>query len=99
MMEKFSLFSEGQIREWYLDLKKMYQQIHIVELPFDQDHILPEERVAAVLGVSKRTMRAYRARKRLSFLKLEGQVYYIKVLLYTELILLCLDSRVDKDSL
>lgn len=93
MMKKFSHYSESQIREWYLELKKMYREMMVLELPFDRNHILPEEFVAEVLGVSVRTMRNYRAQKHLLFLKLDGRIYYIKPLLYAELILLSFGSR------
>ncbi|WP_394332795.1 helix-turn-helix domain-containing protein [Epilithonimonas bovis] len=55
--------------------------------------MLTEEDVAAILGVSMRTMRTYRQKKHLHYLKLEGRIYYLKLILYIDLILLCYEVQ------
>lgn len=95
MMKKFSCYSEGQIRKWYFELQKMIDLMTVLELPFDKEHILLEEYVADVLGVSIRTMRNYRNKKHVTYLKLDGRINYLKPILYAELILLSFGRRLD----
>ena len=88
-MKTSFLFSESQIEAWLNELHVSNGQLLRLEAPFHKDHLLTEEDVAAILGVSMRTMRTYRQKKHLHYLKLEGRIYYLKLILYIDLILLC----------
>lgn len=91
-MKTSLLFSENQIETWLCELQSFNQELLLLNVPFDKNYLFTEEDVAQILGVSLRTMRTYRKKKYLHHLKLEGRIYYLKILLYIDLILLSYQS-------
>ncbi len=93
-MKPYFQLTEAQISAWVCDFVKAVDQL--VATPYlviDRNTLIPEERVAQLLGVSERTMRNYRNKKKLHFVKLEGQIFYIQMILFFDLLQLCLSSK------
>lgn len=55
-----------------------------------------EERVCLLFGVTSRTMRRYRARHLLSYVKLGGRIFYILPTLFLDMFGEALNSRKDQ---
>ena len=91
-MKEFQLFSEVQIQQWIEDLKKMITHLLTTDFFIERKMLLTEEQVADILGVSKRTMRTYRSKKKFHHIKLEGCIYYLHFFLLFDLIMLSLES-------
>ena len=70
--------SEFKLREWIEDIKLQYQKMNAADAPLLKEQMLTEQEVCAILSVSDRTMRAYRQRGYFHFMKLYGNIYYIR---------------------
>lgn len=92
-MKTSLLFSEFQIHQWIEEMQQLHQDLLQLNIPFSEDQVIPEDRVCHILGVTSRTMRTYRKQHYLRYFKMEGRVYYLKIILYVDLILLSEKSR------
>jgi len=54
--------------------------------------MVTEAQVAEILGVSERTMRTYRSKNKFHHIKLEGSIYYLRLILFYDLIMLSFKS-------
>lgn len=86
-MGKLSFFTEVQLQDWLAELEECQHQLLHAEIQLDRTHLLPETEVCKLLGVTERTMRRYRKKKYLRYIKLDGRIFYLKVLLYIDLVL------------
>lgn len=91
-MKQFSLFSESQIKEWILDLKQLIDNLLTYGIQLDRTMLMTEKEVAELLRVSERTMRTYRHQNYFHHIKLEGNVYYLTIIFFLDLIVLNLES-------
>ena len=93
-MKQFLLFSERQINEWILNLRQTIENILSNGIQLDRTMLMTEKEVAQLLRVSERTMRTYRTQKYFHHIKIEGNVYYLTLILFLDLIVLSLESVV-----
>ena len=93
-MKQFLLFSESQINEWILNLRQTIENILSNGIQLDRTMLMTEKEVAQLLRVSERTMRTYRTQKYFHHIKIEGNVYYLTLILFLDLIVLSLESCV-----
>ena len=93
-MKQFLLFSESQINEWILNLRQTIENILSNGIQLDRTMLMTEKEVAQLLRVSERTMRTYRTQKYFHHIKIEGNVYYLTLILFLDLIVLSLESVV-----
>ena len=54
-------------------------------VPLTKENILTERQVCELLGVTDRTLRKYREKRFIGFIKLSGRILYLKHLLYLDL--------------
>lgn len=86
---KLHLFNEVQIKSWIQEISEYHHDLLTLHIPFDKEHLLTEVEVSEILGVTIRTLRTYRNKNYLRYLKLNGRIYFVKILLYVDLVLLC----------
>ncbi len=91
-MKRPFLLSEAKIREFFEELRLLHENQICTAVPFSKEHIFTEEAVCEILGISSRTMRTYRNRRYFRYLKFEGRIYYLRVILYMDLLLMCQKS-------
>lgn len=85
---KTNLLTENKVLEWMKEIEEFNTSLLSMEVPPVHDLLIPEYEVCEILKVTSRTMRKYRMKKYLRYVKIEGRIYYIKLLLYLDLILL-----------
>lgn len=85
-MEKFSLFSEGHLKEWLAALEDCHDHLLHADIQLDRKHLIPESEICTILGVTERTMRRYRKKKYFRYIKLDGRIYYLRLMLYIDLV-------------
>ena len=85
-MKNYPNYSENFIRHLIHSLKQMIQELLASDFVFDRRQLRTELQVAELLGVSERTMRTYRSSKLFHYIKLEGRIYYLGIILYMDLI-------------
>jgi len=91
-MKELQLFSEAQIQEWIEGFKKMIDELINSGIAIDRKMLLSEAQVSEILGVSERTMRTYRSKNKFHHIKLEGSIYYLRLILFYDLIMLSFKS-------
>lgn len=85
-MNHYSLITEAQFKIWVEDLKVLHQNLLQQQLPLDKEHFLTEQQVCDMMGITTRTMRKHRQKKRFHFMKIGGLILYHKVLFYLDVI-------------
>ena len=85
MKEKF-LFTHEQLRMFLDEILEDYRQCALMNLPFDQNSILLDEDVCKILRVSRRTLHSYREKEYIRPVTLSGRHFYIKCLLFMDLL-------------
>ena len=88
-MRTYHLFSETQIKTWMEEIAAFHEELISLKIPFSKEHLYTEEEVSEILGVTVRTVRTYRKKHYLRYIKFKGRIYFLKVLLYVDLILFC----------
>ena len=88
-MRTYHLFSETQIKIWMDEIAAFHEELISLKIPFSKEHLYTEEEVSEILGVTVRTVRTYRKKHYLRYIKFKGRIYFLKVLLYVDLILMC----------
>ena len=81
-MKTKSQFSEAEIMEWIAMRKDLENVIN----PFTKENLMTESEVCTIMGVTDRTMRKYRKMHYIGFIKISGQIFYFKNLLYKDLL-------------
>jgi hypothetical protein len=92
VMKNFYNFSENFIKEFIHALRQMIEELLCSDFVLNRKQLLTEKQVAIFLGVSERTMRTYRAEKQFHFIKLDGNIYYLSIIFYLDLIIKSLES-------
>lgn len=85
-MKKKIHHSPHQINHWTAELERIQSQISTLPIPLTREHLLTEAEVGNLLGVSTRTLNTYKKERILHYIKLKGQVYYLKLFLYLDLL-------------
>ena len=88
-MRTYHLFSEMQIKTWMDEIAAFHEELISLKIPFSKEHLYTEEEVSEILGVTVRTVLTYRKKHYLRYIKFKGHIYFLKVLLYVDLILMC----------
>ena len=83
----------AQLNEWIREMDLFFQQLTQSEFPLDVSQLYEEHEVCKLLRITPRTMLTYRKRNYFHYIKLEGRVYYLKPLLYIELVKLSMNHR------
>ncbi|GEM_PF-1165535 len=91
-MKNFYNFSENFIKEFINSLRQMVEELLASDFVLNRKQLLTEKQVALFLGVSERSMRTYRSEKHFHFIKLDGNIYYLSIILYIDLIIKSLES-------
>lgn len=87
-MKKFNFITDGDFLEWYQEVSRIHKELAEGIIPLTKENILMEPEVCDLLGVTSRTLRKYREKKYLGFVKMEGLIFYLKPLLYLDLFLM-----------
>lgn len=91
-MKNYFKPSENFIRELIQGLRQLIEELLVSDFAFSRKQLLTEDQVAVLLGVTERTMRTYRSEKLFHYIKLEGRIYYLSIILYVDLIIHSLES-------
>lgn len=85
-MNQYSLITEAQFKIWVEDLKVLHQNLLQQQLPLDKENFLTEQEVCGMMGITVRTMRTYRKKKRFHYLKIDGLILYHRLFFYLDVI-------------
>lgn len=88
-MKTYHLFNELQIKEWMQEISTFHKELISLHVPFSKEQLYTEEEVSKILGVTVRTIRTYRKKQHLRYIKIQGRIYFLKILLYVDMVLLC----------
>ena len=91
-----------QIKEGdFLRLKKENQKfidvLDLTVIPLTKEYILTEQETCDLLGVTPRTLRTYRRKGYLGFIKIEGRILFLKHQLFRDLEELYYKSKKKED--
>lgn len=67
------------------ELSLLKENLQRAIVPLTKENILTERQVCELLGVTDRTLRKYREKQYIGFIKLSGRILYLKHLLYLDL--------------
>ena len=87
-MKTMNSWSEAQLLAWQEEMTTTCLQLREAIIPLTKDDVLTESEVCTLLGVTDRTLRKYRQRHYIGFVKMSGRIFYFKHLLYADLHLL-----------
>jgi len=79
------LFSVQQTEKWIREIEADLRDIQY-HIPLDKEHLLEEAEVCKLLNVTPRTILTYRKQRYFRYIKIGGRVYYIKFLLFLDLL-------------
>ncbi|KMQ71440.1 MerR family transcriptional regulator [Chryseobacterium koreense] len=88
-MESLFNLSMAKLEQLHAEQQQLHRQIERGQFPFTEALILEESELAKFLQVTTRTMRKYRKQKCFRYIKLGGRIFYLKPLLYVDLVQLC----------
>ncbi|MBN9312048.1 MAG: hypothetical protein BGO40_07365 [Chryseobacterium sp. 39-10] len=88
MNKKLNL-SMNALEQWRHEQRELHRQLLKGNFVLDETMIVHESTLAKLLGVGEHTMRNYRAQHLLHYIKLRSQVFYIKPLVFLDLLDLC----------
>lgn len=95
-MKIFYHMSEAEFLHWQEELVQVYDDLRHALIPLNRENILTEQEACEVLGVTSRTLRSYRQKKFIGYIKLDGRIIYLKHWLYLDLEALYFKSK-EKD--
>ncbi len=78
--------SPYRMAQWKKELQRIEAELSSQSIPLTREHLLTEADVSALLGVTTRTLNTYKRERILRYIKLKGQVYYLKSFLYVDLL-------------
>ena len=90
-MKDFSLFNSINFEKWMREVEMSIEKMSY-GVPLNRESLLEEIEVCALLGVSQRTVRTYRKRKYLRYIKLNGRIFYLKLFLFLDFMKMSLES-------
>lgn len=88
-MNKKVCVSMAALGQWRKEQQGLRQQLLKGNFVLDESIIVHESKLAKLLGVGEHTMRNYRAQHYFHYIKLRGQVFYLKPLVFLDLLDLC----------
>ena len=87
-MKKISLFTESQLMEWQEEIERLHLSLLEAVVPLTKENLLTESEVCALFHVTSRTLRTYRKKGLIGYIKLNGVILYLKHFLYKDLLVL-----------
>ncbi|OFM81824.1 helix-turn-helix domain-containing protein [Weeksella sp. HMSC059D05] len=78
-------YSEHYLQVLRKTTKKLIKK-NVDQLIFTDDDILSDEEVMKILKISKRSLFEYRKKGFIQFIKIGGRYYYIRLILYLDLL-------------
>ena len=86
MMRTPPIFTEAAFLKWQDELAMMQEDLRNSIVPLTKENILTAREVCELLGVTDRTLRTYRKKGFINFVKFAGCIFYLKHLLYLDLL-------------
>ena len=85
MMKNCNAITEAHLLEFYQELERVLKQIAQGIIPLTKENLLSDRDVYEMMGVTSRTLRKYRQLHYLGYVKMNGLIFYIKPLLFLDL--------------
>ena len=87
-MKNFNILSEAENNEWLQELRVLRAKILCGDFSITRKDFISEHEVVELLQVTSRTMRTYRQKRYLHFIKMNGSIFYLRHLFYIDLVMM-----------
>ena len=84
-MKPLYQIKEGDFLRLKKENQKFYDALDLALIPLTKEYILTEQEASELFGVTTRTLRTYRQKGYLGFIKIEGRILFLKHRLFRDL--------------